>query len=112
MSDHHDHDSSHGVSYKGYAIGFILSVILTVIPFAVVMHPTLSHTAIIAVIFGFAAVQVLVHLHYFLHMDTSPEQRDMVTSFVFSALLIVFIIGGSIWIMNNLNHNTMIMMGN
>ena len=105
---HNDHSGSHG-SFKSYAIGFILSVILTAIPFALVMHPVTSTSATIAWIFVLAAVQVLVHLHYFLHMDMSPASRDTVVSFAFTAIIIVLIIGGSIWIMQNLNHNTMIM---
>ena len=107
---HHEHhaDTSHS-SYKSYFIGFVLSVILTAIPFALVMHPVCSVNATIAWVLAFAAVQVIVHLHYFLHMDTSPEQRETVVSFVFTAIILAIIIGGSIWIMDNLNHNTMIM---
>lgn len=107
--DNNDHSTSGHSTYKGYAIGFILSVILTAIPFAIVMHPMFSAAATIAIIMAFAAVQVVVHLHYFLHMDLSPESRDTVVSFVFTAIIIVLVIGGSIWIMENLNHNTMIM---
>jgi len=104
-----DHSSSGHSSYKGYAIGFILSVILTAIPFGIVMHPMFSAGTTIAIFLIFAIVQVIVHLHYFLHMDLSPESRDTVVSFVFTAIIIVLVIGGSMWIMENLNHNTMIM---
>lgn len=62
---HDSHDASHG-SVKSYAIGFILSVILTLIPFGLVMYPTLpkSITALMIVL-AFAVIQVLVHLVYF-----------------------------------------------
>ena len=108
--DHANHHAEGGHStYKSYMIGFVLSVILTAIPFAAVMFKMFSPEATLVCVLLAAAVQVIVHLHYFLHMDTSPEQRETVVSFVFTAIILAIIIGGSIWIMDNLNHNTMIM---
>ncbi len=106
---HEDHtDSSHS-SYKSYFIGFVLSVILTAIPFGLVMTEAFSSTVTIVCVLIAAAIQVVVHLHYFLHMDTSSGQRETVVSFVFTVLILAIIIGGSMWIMANLDHHTMIM---
>lgn len=107
---HHEHhaETSHS-SYKSYFIGFVLSVILTAIPFGLVMFKTFSTEITILCVLAAAAVQVIVHLHYFLHMDRSPEQRETVLSFVFTAIILAIIIGGSMWIMANLSHYTMIM---
>jgi cytochrome o ubiquinol oxidase operon protein cyoD len=107
---HHEHhaETSHS-SYKSYFIGFVLSVILTAIPFGLVMLKTFSTNVTILCVLAAAAVQVIVHLHYFLHMDRSAEQRETVLSFIFTAIILAIIIGGSMWIMDNLNHNTMIM---
>jgi cytochrome o ubiquinol oxidase operon protein cyoD len=107
---HHEHhaETSHS-SYKSYFIGFVLSVILTAIPFGLVMLKTFSTEITILCVLVAAAVQVIVHLHYFLHMDRSPEQRETVLSFVFTAIILAIIIGGSMWIMANLSHYTMIM---
>jgi cytochrome o ubiquinol oxidase operon protein cyoD len=95
---HDSHDSSHG-SVKSYAIGFILSVILTLIPFGLVMYPTLPKSITLMIVLAFAVIQVLVHLVYFLHLDRSKEQRDNVVAFVFAGIVIVLLVGLSIWIM-------------
>lgn len=57
---HDSHDASHG-SVKTYAIGFILSVILTLIPFGLVMYPTLPKSITLMIVLAFAVIQVLVH---------------------------------------------------
>ena len=62
-------------SLKSYLTGFVLSLILTAIPFALVMSGTLSSSATLAGIFSAGLVQILVHLHYFLHLDTSSAAR-------------------------------------
>ncbi|MBZ9780833.1 cytochrome o ubiquinol oxidase subunit IV [Pseudomonas sp. REP124] len=96
-NDHHD-DGSHG-SVKSYGIGFILSVILTLIPFGLVMYPTLPKSITLMIVLAFAVIQVLVHLVYFLHLDRSAAQRNNVIAFVFAAIVIVLLVGLSIWIM-------------
>ena len=95
---HDSHDAGHG-SVKSYAIGFILSVILTVIPFGLVMYPSLPKAMTLWIVLIFAVVQVLVHLVYFLHLDRSQAQRNNVIAFVFAALVIVLLVGLSLWIM-------------
>lgn len=90
--------ASHG-SFKSYMIGFILSVILTVIPFGLVMFQSMPKDAILAIVLIFAVIQVIVHLVYFLHLDRSSEQRWNVIAFIFSAVIIVFLVGLSLWIM-------------
>ena len=100
------HDAGHG-SVKSYAIGFILSVILTVIPFGLVMYPTLPKSLTLWIILIFAVVQVLVHLVYFLHLDRSAAQRNNVVAFVFAAIVIVLLVGLSLWIMFSIHTNMM-----
>ena len=95
---HDSHDTSHG-SVKSYAIGFILSIILTLIPFGLVMYPTLPKSITLMIVLAFAVIQVLVHLVYFLHLDRSEEQRENVIAFVFAGLVIVLLVGLSLWIM-------------
>ena len=108
---HDAHDSHAGghASFKSYAIGFILAVILTVIPFKIVMDGTMDKGTILWIILGMAAVQILVHLKYFLHLDTSSEQRSNVIALLFTALILVIVVAGSLWIMHNLNTNMMVM---
>ncbi|MDT3411089.1 UNVERIFIED_ORG: cytochrome o ubiquinol oxidase operon protein cyoD [Atlantibacter sp. SORGH_AS 304] len=109
MSHSTDHSgASHG-SVKTYMTGFILSVILTVIPFWMVMSGTASHAAILGTVLVTAVVvQILVHLVCFLHMNTSSEERWNLTAFVFTVIIIAILVVGSIWIMWNLNYNMMV----
>lgn len=106
----HDHNSagaSHG-STKQYTIGFILSVILTVIPFGMVMAGGFGRGIVMAVIAITAVAQVLVQLVYFLHMNSSSEQRWNVIAFIYTVLCIAVLLVGSVWIMNYLHYNMMI----
>ena len=106
----HDHNSagaSHG-NTKQYPIGFILSVILTVIPFGMVMAGGFGRGIVMAVIAITAVAQVLVQLVYFLHMNSSSEQRWNVIAFIYTVLCIAVLLVGSVWIMNYLHYNMMI----
>jgi cytochrome o ubiquinol oxidase operon protein cyoD len=95
-------------SGKSYLVGFILSVLLTAVPFGLVMeeaHFGLSVGAVLAAILAFAVVQVFVHVVYFLHMDRSAEQRWNVVAFAFTVLILVIVVSGSVWIMHNATAN-------
>eukprot|EP01036_Dinobryon_divergens_P005907 gene5907-7831_t len=71
--DHHEEEGPH-ITLKGYVTGFILSIILTAIPFALVMGNVFANPRTTAiVVLAFAAVQIVVHMIYFLHMDTRSE---------------------------------------
>ena len=94
-------------SLKGYLTGFILSLILTAIPFALVMRGAWSPAAALAGIFSAGVVQILVHLHYFLHLDTSSAGRWNVVALIFTLLIMVLFVGGTIWIMNSLYYRMM-----
>jgi cytochrome o ubiquinol oxidase operon protein cyoD len=96
--------AAHG-SVKEYVIGLILSIVLTAIPFGVVMLGGLSDTLAIVLILLCAVGQVFVQLIFFLHMNTSSEQLWNTTSMAFVVVLVGILIVGSIWIMAHLNHN-------
>ncbi|WP_375056790.1 cytochrome o ubiquinol oxidase subunit IV [Zobellella sp. DQSA1] len=100
------HDAGHG-SVKSYLSGFVWSVILTAIPFWAVMTESLSMGATLAVVVGLAVVQLVVHLKYFLHLDFSPGGRDNTVAFLFTVLVIVMVVGLSVWII--LSANAMMM---
>ncbi len=106
----HDHNAagaSHG-NFKQYTIGFILSVVLTIIPFGMVMGDGFDRGVLITAIAITAVAQVLVQLVFFLHMNTSSEQRWNVIAFVYTILTIAILLVGSVWIMNYLHSNMMI----
>ena len=96
--------ATHG-SRKSYAIGFLLAIALTIVPFGLVMtHASLGTPLIVAV---FALAQIGVHVVYFLHVSRSPEQRWNLMALVFTAIVLCIILGGSLWIMHNLDINMM-----
>jgi cytochrome o ubiquinol oxidase operon protein cyoD len=104
---HEDHAESHG-SLREYAVGFLLSVVLTAIPFWLVMSgaiPDKQTTAL--VIMAFAIVQIVVHMIYFLHMNTKSENGWTVMALIFTIIIVVIALSGSLWVMYHLNHNMM-----
>ena len=106
MSHSNDHGASHG-SVKTYMTGFILSIILTVIPFWMVMSGSASKPVILGAILVTAVIQILVHLVCFLHMNTKSDEGWNMTAFIFTVIIIAILVVGSIWIMWNLNYNMM-----
>ena len=109
--DHHDHMEAHG-SFKDYTIGFILSVILTAIPFWLVMTHQLAPGTTKAVILGFAAVQLVVHMVYFLHMNSKSEGGWNMMATILTIILLFIVMTGSIWVMYHMNANMMPNMSN
>jgi cytochrome o ubiquinol oxidase operon protein cyoD len=99
-----DHGGAGHGSLGTYITGFILAIILTVIPFALVMYSGWSELTILLSIFGLALVQMLVHLHFFLHLDRSSEQSWNVAAIAFTALAAVVVVGGSLWVMIELHY--------
>jgi len=86
----------------------VLSIVLTAIPFGLVMdqgHYGLTPSTVMAAILAFAVVQVFVHIVFFLHMDRSAEQRWNVLAFSFTTLILAIVVAGSIWIMHNATTN-------
>ena len=107
--DDHGHDTvaSHS-TFKGYATGFILSVILTALPFWIVMGKVFESTSTIGfVILALGAVQIVVHMIYFLHMDTKSEGGWNMLALIFTLVLVVITLSGSLWVMFHLNANMM-----
>lgn len=94
--------ANHG-SFRTYITGFILAIILTVIPFALVLYGGFSTGWIIFGVFAAAVVQILVHLHFFLHLDSSSDQSWNVAAISFTAIALVVVVGGSIWVMHELH---------
>jgi cytochrome o ubiquinol oxidase operon protein cyoD len=97
---------AHG-SLRGYSIGFALSIVLTAFAFGLGMTGALPRAITLFGVFAAAVVQILVHLHYFLHMDRSSSQRWNVMSFLFTGLVMGIFIGGSLWIMYDLHYRMM-----
>ena len=93
---------------KPYLIGLVLAVILTAIPFGLVIMGTLPREATLIVIAIFAVVQILVHLTFFLHIDFKSTPRENLMALAFAVVLIFIMVGGSLWIMFDLYHRMMV----
>ncbi|MGB8602801.1 MAG: cytochrome o ubiquinol oxidase subunit IV [Rhizomicrobium sp.] len=107
----HPAASPHGGSHHGglaeYLMGFGFSIILTALPFAVVMEKLLPQGNAISLIIVCALIQIVVHLHYFLHIDLSRSQSWNLMSFVFTVIIVAILVGGSVWIMTSIGHHMM-----
>ena len=96
------------MSRKDYNRGFILSLILTAIPFGLVMSGAIENADTVAmIVMGFGAVQIIVHMVYFLHMTRKAEGGWTLLAFVFTVILLVITLVGSLWVMYHLNNNLM-----
>ncbi|WP_448661483.1 cytochrome o ubiquinol oxidase subunit IV [Sphingomonas sp. CJ20] len=105
-SDGHHAEGAHG-TLRDYVIGFVLSVILTAIPFWLVMARPLADGTTAAIILGFAVVQIVVHMVYFLHMSGKAEGGWSMTALIFTIIVVVIMLSGSLWVMYHLNTNMM-----
>ena len=103
--DGHGHD--HG-TMGGYITGFVLSVILTAIPFWLVMANPLQDNALTGIIImALAAVQIVVHMIFFLHMNGKSEGGWTMTALVFTVVVVVIVLAGSLWVMYHMNTSMM-----
>jgi len=94
-------------SLRPYVIGFVLALVLTAIPFAVVVGHVLPPFTTLVIIAILAVIQVTVHLRFFLHIDLQSTPRENILALAFAALLIFIMVGGSLWIMLDLNARMM-----
>ena len=102
----HDDGMPHG-TMRDYVTGFALSVVLTAVPFWLVMTRPLDAAVTAALIVAFAIAQIVVHMIYFLHMSPRAEGGWTLTSLVFTIIVVGIMLAGSLWVMNHLNANMM-----
>lgn len=109
QSGHHQHESGEAhATVGGYITGFILSVVLTAIPFWLVMSGALQDvwlTTLAVAVLG--ALQIVVHMVYFLHMNGRSESGWTLSAALFTILIIFIAVLGSIWVMYHLDLNMM-----
>jgi cytochrome o ubiquinol oxidase operon protein cyoD len=113
---HHDAHDHHGGAPHGsrreYWIGFILSVLLTAPAFGLVMSGVIADPRITAgIVMALAMVQIVVHMIYFLHMNTKSENGWTMLALIFTAIIVLIVISGSLWVMYHMNLNMMPGMG-
>jgi cytochrome o ubiquinol oxidase subunit IV len=98
-------------SYLTYIVGFLLSLALTLTAFALVKHHLDTHHLspsdkyMLAALATLAITQLFVQLTFFLHLDRESKPWWNNTALAFAAVVVVILVGGSIWIMANLNYH-------
>jgi len=110
--DAHGHGEAgsghHAGTRGGQLIGFSASVVLTALPFWLVISGVLVDKQVTAlVIMALAAIQVVVHMIYFLHMNTRAEGGWSMMALIFTIVMVVIALSGSLWVMQHLTTNMM-----
>jgi len=105
--ENHEHDDLH-VSRSDYIKGFVMAVILTVIPFGLVMGGVIENRATAALVLGvLAAMQIVVHMVYFLHMNGKIQGGWTLLSTLFTIIFVAVTLAGTLWVMFHMNANMM-----
>ena len=97
----------HSATLTSYIVGFILSLIFTLIPYYLVTTHMLDPEFLIAIVLGFAMIQLLIQLFFFLHLGEESGPRWNLIMLISTFGVILLVVVASIWIMNNLNYNMM-----
>ena len=92
---------------RSYLKGFALALLLTAIPFGLVAAGTLPAAVMMPSISAAAIIQILVHLHYFLHLDLTPRNQWYLVAILFTLLIIAIMVGGTLWILSDLSEHMM-----
>lgn len=107
--DHGEGDAYHA-TFRGYVTGFVLAVVLTAIPFWLVMTRAIESPGLTTlVILALGAVQIVVHMVYFLHVDAKSQGGWNLLALLFTLGLLVIMLVGSIWVMYHMDANMMTM---
>ena len=106
-AEHGATSSFHG-SFKDYLVGLAFAIPLTAIPFWIVIDDVFRDRHVGAVvILIFAVVQIMIHMVYFLHMSPKSEGGWSIMALIFTSVLVVIALTGSLWIMVHLDTNMM-----
>ena len=98
---------------KSYIIGFVLAIALTLLSFSLVFihnsssHEFFSHFVLRTAIIVLAVLQLFIQMIYFLHLGRESKPKNNFVTFVLTILFVAIVVGGSLWIMANLNYNMM-----
>lgn len=94
-------------SIASYLIGLGLATLLTIVSFFIAGTSLVWAPSIPVALSVLAIAQMGVHLVFFLHITTGPDNVNNVMALAFGVLIVLLVIGGSLWIMSHLNHNMM-----
>jgi cytochrome o ubiquinol oxidase subunit IV len=92
---------------EGYVIGLLLATLLTIVSFYVAKSNQFWQPSIPIALVVLAIAQMGVHLVFFIHITTAPDNTNNILALAFGVLIVTLVVVGSLWIMYNLNHNLM-----
>ncbi len=103
-------DQHHGwnLSTKPLVLGYTVSVLLIVAAYRIVTRYHLTHDHLVYTLFALCATQVVLQLVFFLHVGLESKPAWNLITLLFMLLVVVIVIGGSLWIMHNLKYNVMV----
>ena len=104
-ADSHVEDEKH--VFYSYVKGFVFSLILTLLAYFSVTEKWLKTPVLIATIIALGILQMWIQLFCFLHLGSETKPRWNLLSFLFMAVVVLILVGGSLWIMFNLDERTM-----
>jgi cytochrome o ubiquinol oxidase operon protein cyoD len=99
------HEIAEGL--RSYLIGLGLATLLTIVSFFIARTTLVWQPSIPVALTVLAIAQMGVHLVFFLHITTGPDNVNNVMALAFGVLIVLLIIAGSLWIMEHMNHNMM-----
>ena len=100
-------DDEFGGSIGSYLFGLALASLLTVVSFYIARSTLVWRPSLPVALIVLAVAQMGVHLAFFLHITTGPDNVNNVLALAFGVLIVLLIMTGSLWIMAHLNHNMM-----
>lgn len=104
-------EAAQGEEFAGgtssYAVGLGIAALLTIAAFAVVNLPLVWRPAIPMALIVLAIAQMGVHLVFFLHVSSGPDNTNNALALAFGTLVVLLLIGGSVWILGHLDHAMM-----
>ncbi|HSX29064.1 MAG TPA: cytochrome o ubiquinol oxidase subunit IV [Candidatus Saccharimonadales bacterium] len=97
----------HHGTLTSYVVGFVLSLLFTLVPYYAVVHKSFTQNTLLLAIMAFAVVQLVIQVVFFLHLGRERKPRFNLFFLVSTVGIIVFIVTASVWIMHNLHYNMM-----
>lgn len=94
-----------GEEVRGYVLGLALAVLLTAASFWVRGTGLVYGPGLALALLVLAVAQMGIHLIFFLHITTAPDNENNVLALAFGVLIVCLIVFGSLWVMEHLNQN-------
>ncbi len=93
--------------FKAYLTGFLLSILLTLVAYFIVVEHIFNNRVLVSTIIGLGIIQMFIQLLFFLHLGQEPKPYWNCQLFLFMLTILLILVMGSLWIMENLRYNVM-----